>query len=167
MFKKVKPSELQNNLFKMISKDWGVITVSGEDKVNGMTASWIQMGYIWNKDVVTVYVRPQRYTDELMRKEETFSVAFFDEEYREQVNYLGRISGKDEDKLKKCDFTTTIVEDTAVIEQASVVFVCKKLYQGILKKENFLDQELAKKCYPGEDFHHAYVAEIKEVLVKE
>ncbi len=167
MFKSIKPSELDANLFTAFSKQWGVITVQCDEKVNGMTASWLQMGYLWNKNVVTIYVRPQRYTNLYMQKEEFFSVAFFDESYRKDLAYLGKISGNDKDKLKECNMTVTLHQGTPIIDQAKMVFVCRKMYQGKLNKDNFLDEKVMIDCYPEEDFHHAYVAEIVDVLIKE
>lgn len=166
MLKAIGISELDNNIFDLISKDWGVITVNAKDKVNGMTVSWVQMGHLWNKDVVTVYVRPQRYTYEFINQEDTFSLAFFDDNYRKELAYLGSASGRNEDKLAHCNFTTSIVDNTPVIDQAKLVFVCRKLYEVDLKEENFVDNDIMNKCYPGKDFHRAYTAEIMSVLIK-
>ncbi|MEG1461549.1 flavin reductase family protein [Anaerorhabdus sp.] len=166
MLKAIGISELDNNIFDLISKDWGVITVNAKDKVNGMTVSWVQMGHLWNKDVVTVYVRPQRYTYEFINQEDTFSLAFFDDNYRKELAYLGSASGRNEDKLTHCNFTTSIVDNTPVIDQAKLVFVCRKLYEVDLKEENFVDNDIMNKCYPDKDFHRAYTAEIMSVLVK-
>lgn len=166
MLKAIGISELDNNIFDLISKDWGVITVNAKDKVNGMTVSWVQMGHLWNKDVVTVYVRPQRYTYEFINQEDTFSLAFFDDNYRKELAYLGSASGRNEDKLAHCNFTASIVDNTPVIDQAKLVFVCRKLYEVDLKEENFVDNDIMNKCYPGKDFHRAYTAEIMSVLIK-
>lgn len=165
-FKKSVVSKLDINLFNLISKDWGVLTVQAQDKVNAMTVSWVQVGHMWNKNVVTVYVRPQRYTYDFIDQQETFSLAFFDEEYRDQLAYLGKATGKNEDKLKTCGFTTTQVEGTAVIEQAKLVFVLRKLFVADIKQEQFVDQGVVKRCYPKKDFHRAYTAEIVQVLLK-
>lgn len=166
MLKEIHISELDNNIFDLISKEWGVITVNAKDKVNGMTVSWVQMGHLWNKDVVTVYVRPQRYTYEFINQEDTFSLAFFDSSYRKELAYLGSVSGRDEDKLVHCNFTTSTVADTPVIDQAKLVFVCKKLYAADLEDDNFLDKDVMNQCYPDKDFHRAYTAEIINILIK-
>ncbi len=167
MFKSIKSNELNKNIFTMIAKEWGLITVQCEEKVNGMTVSWVQLGHLWNKDVVTVYVRPQRYTQDYIQKEEVFSLAFFDESYRKDLAYLGSASGKDEDKLKKVQMTTETWKGAPIIQQAKLIFVCKKLYQDKITKEAFLDKELMNQCYPEEDFHYRYVAEIIDILIEE
>lgn len=163
--KKTTVAKLESNVFTLISKDWAVLTVQTNEKVNGMTVSWVQLGHMWNKNVVTVYVRPQRYTYDFINKQDTFSLAFFEEDYREQLAYLGKISGKDEDKLAHCEFTTSEVEGTPVIEQAKLVFVLRKLFVADIKEEQFVDENVVKRCYPKKDFHRAITAEIVQVLV--
>ena len=97
--KKIEIEKLDRNLISLIHNDWAVLTVQDEGKVNGMTVNWVQMGWLWNKAVVTVYVRPQRHTYPLIERENSFSLAFFDNDQREKLAYLGKASGKDEDKL--------------------------------------------------------------------
>lgn len=164
--KEINILELDNNVFDLISKKWGLVTVKCNDKVNAMTVSWVQLGHLWNKNVVTVYIRPQRYTYEFIEKEDTFSLAFFVEGHREQLAYLGSISGRDEDKLKKCNYTTTLIDGVPVIDQADLVLLCKKIYVDDIKSECFLDNDLKDACYPKSDFHRAYTAVITKVLVQ-
>ena len=35
--------------FKIIGKEWMLVTAGGADEVNTMTASWGGMGWLWNK----------------------------------------------------------------------------------------------------------------------
>lgn len=49
MFKAIQAEELDQNIFKMIGKDWLLITAKKEDKVNTMTASWGSAGIMWGK----------------------------------------------------------------------------------------------------------------------
>ena len=52
--KKIEIEKLDRNLISLIHNDWAVLTVQDEGKVNGMTVNWVQMGWLWNKAVVTV-----------------------------------------------------------------------------------------------------------------
>ncbi len=165
--KKISISELNNNVFELISKDWGVLTVQCGDKVNGMTVSWLQMGHLWNKNIVTVYVRPQRYTYQFINDEETFSLALFDEKYKKELSYLGTKSGSDFDKINNCKMTTSFVKNTPIINEAKLVFVCKKLYVHDLKDNEFVDDNVNHEAYPDKDYHRAFVGEIIEVLSNE
>ncbi|MBO5116601.1 MAG: hypothetical protein J6C25_03750 [Treponema sp.] len=47
--KEINIEELQENPFKMIGKDWLLITAQKDGKANTMTASWGGLGVIWGK----------------------------------------------------------------------------------------------------------------------
>ena len=67
MFKQININELKVNPFNLIGKEWLLISATDGNKCNTMTASWGGLGVIWNKNVATVYIRPQRYTETLCR----------------------------------------------------------------------------------------------------
>ncbi len=66
--KKVEIKELSENFFEAIGKEWMLVTAGNKDGFNTMTASWGGIGWLWNKPVAFVFVRPERYTYELLRK---------------------------------------------------------------------------------------------------
>ncbi|VIF67708.1 flavoredoxin [Clostridioides difficile] len=166
-FREVKIEELQFNPFTKIGKEWLLITAGDSEKFNTMTASWGGVGVYWGKNVVTTYIRPQRYTKEFVDSNDTFTVAFFDETYREALNICGTISGRDINKIEKAGLTPYFVDDTVAFEEANMIIVCKKLYHGNMSPENFDAKENDKKWYPEKDYHTMYISEIIKVLVKE
>ena len=78
--KEIKIEDLVMNPFTLLGKEWCLIGAKNNDRFNAMTASWGGFGVLWNKNVVTIYVRPQRYTRELIDASDFFTVAFFNEE---------------------------------------------------------------------------------------
>ena len=62
--KKIEPKEIDKNVIRLIGEDWMLVAAGNREKFNMMTASWGSMGYLWNKTVVMVFVRPQSYTFE-------------------------------------------------------------------------------------------------------
>ena len=64
-FETILAQDIQYNPFEMIGKQWLLVSAGDKERCNTMTASWGGVGVIWNKNVVTVYIRPQRYTHEL------------------------------------------------------------------------------------------------------
>ncbi|HEK8843276.1 TPA: flavin reductase [Clostridioides difficile] len=166
-FREVKIEELQFNPFTKIGKEWLLITAGDSEKFNTMTASWGGVGVYWGKNVVTTYIRPQRYTKEFVDSNDTFTVAFFDETYREALNICGTISGRDINKIEKAGLTPYFVDDTVAFEEANMIIVCKKLYHSNMPPENFDAKENDKKWYPEKDYHTMYISEIIKVLVKE
>ena len=116
------------NPFKLIGKDWGVITAEKDGKVNAMTASWGGMGVLWNKNVVNIYVRESRYTKEFLDGGDLFSVTFFEDKYRSSLKYLGAVSGRNEDKIANARLNINHDLHVPFIDEGNFVIICKKLY---------------------------------------
>ena len=76
-FREIKIEELQFNPFTKIGKEWLLITAGDEKKHNTMTASWGGVGVLWGKNVVTTYIRPQRYTKEFVDAQDVFTITLF------------------------------------------------------------------------------------------
>lgn len=168
-FREIAPEDLNDSPFRLIGKDWLLITAPDETKesgANAMTASWGGLGVLWNKSVATVYVRPQRHTYTLTEKADRFSLCVLPEEARAALKVCGTKSGRDTDKLKECSLTCTDIDGVKVIEQSKLAFICKKAYADMLKKECFVDTDHIKH-YPADDFHRVYILEIEKILVKE
>lgn len=166
-FKEIKVEELQFNPFTKIGNEWMLITAGDEKGHNTMTASWGGMGVLWKKNVVTAYIRPQRYTKTFVDANDTFTLSFYDEKYRDALTLLGRKSGRDCDKEAEAGLTPYYVDGTTAFEEANMILVCKKQYHQELKPECFDVKENDIACYPNKDYHMMYIAEILKVLVRE
>lgn len=166
-FQEVKIEELQFNPFTKIGKQWMLITAGDREGHNTMTASWGGIGIMWGKPVVSVYIRPQRYTKEFVDSHDTFTVSFYGEECRKALSICGSKSGRDCDKEKEAGLTPFYTDGTTAFEEAEMIFVCRKQYHQEMKPENFDEMENDEKWYPNRDYHVMYMAEIVKVLVKE
>ena len=166
-FREIKIEELQFNPFTKIGKEWLLITAGDEKKHNTMIASWGGVGVLWGKNVVTTYIRPQRYTKEFVDAQDVFTITFFGENCREALALCGKVSGRDGDKIKEAGLTPYFVDGTTAFEEAEMIFVCRKLYADEIKPEKFIATENDARWYPEKDYHTMYIAEITKVLVKE
>lgn len=167
LFQSCTPESLNENPFRLIGKDWMLITAGTPDHHNTMTASWGGVGVLWNKNVCFCFVRPQRHTLGFLEENERFTLSFFPEDCRDALTYCGRHSGRDVDKAKETGLIPCSVEEgTTTFEQARLVLVCKKLYLQDMTPESFLDPALVKQHYPQSDFHKVFVAEIEKCYTK-
>lgn len=166
-FKEVDIKSIHFNPFSAIGTDWMLITAGDKEKFNTMTASWGGVGVLWGKNVATCYIRPQRYTKEFVDKNDTFTLSFFPDGYREALNICGTLSGRDCDKVKKAGLTPVFLDETPAFEEARLVLVCRKLYEDEIKPEHFLDSSADEKWYPKKDYHTMYIAEIIGAYVNE
>lgn len=165
--KNIPIGSLQMNPFEKIGKEWMLITAGDEQAHNTMTASWGGLGVLWNKNVSTCYVRPQRHTFGFMENSESYSLCFFDESYRKALSLCGTLSGRDTDKDKEAGLTCAFHHGVPYYEEASLVLICKKQYSQFLTKKSFVCGETYTKNYPADDLHKMYIGEITDVLVKE
>ncbi|WP_066894580.1 flavin reductase [Clostridium nigeriense] len=166
-YKEISPKELNESAFKLIGSDWMLITAAKDETVNTMTASWGGLGVLWNKNVVYIFIRPQRYTKEFVDASDKFSLTFFNEAYKKDLSYLGTVSGRDENKISKTKLNLSYIEETPVFEESILTIICKKLYAQDLDLKCFIDKSLDDKCYPTKDYHTLYVAEVEKILIKE
>lgn len=160
-FYEISHKEL-SNAESLIGDVWMLLTLRDGEKVNAMTASWGSLGILWNKPVLTCFVRPQRHTYSLMEKEERFSVAFMPEAHRDALRLCGSKSGRDMDKLEASGLTSDKLDGVDVICEADTLIICKKLYVGDLEESGFVCPELLSN-YKNNDFHRFYVCEIERV----
>ena len=164
--KVIKPEELNKNVFSMIGKEWLLVTAEKEGKVNTMTASWGGLGVMWGKDVAFIVLRPQRYTKEFVDAGETFSLSVLGGERRKTLNYLGTVSGRDEDKVAKSGQTVEREDGTPYFGEADTVLICRNLYAQPYDPSCFIDKSCDERWYPDKDYHTLYIAEIEKVLVR-
>ncbi|MDD4076265.1 MAG: flavin reductase family protein [Eubacteriales bacterium] len=145
--------------FEAIGEKWTLITAEKDGVINTMTASWAGIGVLWSKNVVTVYIRPQRYTREFVEANGYFTLTLFDG-YQKELAVLGSKSGRDGDKIKEVGFHAETVGGQPTFAEGTTAIVCKKLYRGRFAPEEFIETGIVSSCYPAKDFHYFYVGEV-------
>lgn len=165
-YKVIAAEDLQKNPVKMIGQDWMLIAAENAGKVNAMTASWGGIGVMWGKPVAFVVIRQTRYTKEFVDANERFSLNFFDGECKKEMGYIGRVSGRDEDKLSVTGMKTEMAEGVPAFEKATKVLVCRKLFAQKFEEQSFIDKSVLDRWYGADPMHTLYIAEIEKVLEK-
>ncbi|MBP1756354.1 MAG: hypothetical protein H6Q59_2752 [Firmicutes bacterium] len=163
-FKEILPDMIRKNPFQMIGKEWMLITAGDKNKVNTMTASWGGLGVMYGKNVAFIVVRPQRYTKEFLDQADTFSLSFLEKGYKKELNYLGSVSGRTEDKITKSGLTLDYFEETPFFAEAENVLICKKLYVQQMSGECLIEERFNNTFFPNGDYHYLYIAEITNAL---
>lgn len=162
----------RENAFELIGKEWMLVTAGTPDRFNMMTASWGGIGWLWNKPVAFVFVRPERHTYTFVEENERLTLCFLghDEAMRDAYNFCGTKSGRDFDKAAATGLRPIPTENGAVsFEQARLTLECRKLFRSDFKAENFIDREVLERWYnerPGGSLHTLYVVEIENVYEK-
>lgn len=166
-FTEIAAKDIRSNPCQLIGREWMLITAGTLESFNTMTASWGNLGHLWNRDVAICYVRPQRHTLGFMERSEVYTLSFFDAAWRGALEYCGSHSGREVDKMAQTGLTPFATPGGAVsFEQARLVLECRKLYAGDLTEAGFVDKSVVSEMYGEGDFHRFFVGQITHALSK-
>ena len=158
--------DFETKPINLISKAM-LITAGVEGDFNTMTASWGGLGFLWQRPVGFIFIRPQRYTLQFVEREALVTLSFFDDSYRNAMNICGTKSGRDTDKAREAGISPVkFPEGGIAFQEARYVFECKKLYADFMEPEHFIDQSIPEKIYPTKDFHKMFIIEIENAWQK-
>lgn len=155
--------QVQFDPFQRFNHDWALVTAGQKDCFNSMTISWGSMGTIWNRPIITVYVRPDRYTWQFLNQSDIFTVSFFPEQYRQALTVMGRTSGRDCNKVQLAGLTPVEAGGSMSFREAEQTYVCKKIYMNQLNRDAV--PEFAKQIYTnGVEPHYLIMGEVVQTL---
>ncbi len=156
-------TKFRADVFHLFDRQWMVLTAGdfARGEYNPMTVSWGSLGWIWQKPIVQVVVRPHRHTHGFMERFDTFTLSAFTEQHRRALNLLGDMSGRDGDKAAAAGLTPVASEKVAApcFAEAELVLECRKIFRAPFAPAQFLDPSI-EEHYPEEDYHTAYYGEI-------
>jgi flavin reductase (DIM6/NTAB) family NADH-FMN oxidoreductase RutF len=166
-YKKITWKELKENVIRLI-EDWMLVSAGNTDDYNMMTANWGTLGWLWNKPVSTIFVRPHRHTFLYTEREQYYTLTFFRKEHRKTLELMGDVSGRDFDKMNYERLYPLVTENGSIaFQEAYLIIECKKLFATSLKEEDFVETKVISRNYPKKDFHTMYIGEITGVWVRE
>ncbi len=158
------------NAFELIGKEWMLVTAGTQDNFNTMTASWGGIGWLWNKPVAFIFIRPERYTHGFIEANDRLTLSFYGEDYRKALQICGSKSGRDINKVEATGLTPEVLETgTMTFAEARMTLDCRKLFKSSMEAENFLDKAVLERWYndqPGGGLHDIYVVEIEGLYTK-
>ena len=166
MFEKIDIKDLAIKPFELIGDQWMLVTAGSLKSHNTMTASWGGVGIMWFNPVLTIYVRPQRYTKEFLDKSNYFTASFYDSQFKSVLQLCGTKSGREIDKSKATGLVPKKFGKSVAFEQAKLVIVCEKQYVQQISPDCFIDSKIIDTAYKNSDFHFMYIAKIVEAYRK-
>lgn len=154
---------MKNLTANMFNDQWALVTAGTEDHFNTMTISWGGMGTLWSKPVITVYIKPCRYTYEFIKKNDYFTVSFFDKKYKKDLGILGSKSGRDGDKLTLTSLTPVAVDQGMTFKEANKTIICRKIYEQDLELEK-IPAKAKTTYYQNEPVHTMFIGEVMKII---
>lgn len=171
LFEQIAVEEISDNVFKLVGKDFFVITAGKEGNYNSMIGSGGGLGVLFKKPTTWCIIRADRHTLEIMEKERTYTLSYFPDECREQMLFLGSKSGRDSEKMKEVRLTSVQTPSGDMsFREARLIFECKLTELTTPKPDDFCTQEArdyVNEAYKEENHYRKYVfGEIIRVWVK-
>ena len=167
LFTKIEPTEITDNVFKIVGEDFTVITAGNESYFNSMTAGWGGLGILFKPSTWCV-LRANRYTLELIREEQSYTMCYFDDEYKDAVLYFGSKTGRDTDKMENNPLTGVSTPDGNIAyKEARLIIECKLMQITTVLPDDFYFQEGREFIEGGfeeaKDYHKLVFGEITNV----
>ncbi len=171
LFKQISPEEIGSDVFTLAGKVFPVITAGKEDHYNAMTGSGGGFGILFKKPVTWCVLRTDRYTLELIRKEQTYTMSYFPDEYRAQILFLGSKSGRDTEKMKEVELTHVQTPSGEMsFKEAGLIIECKLIQITTPQFTDFYTQEakdyLNEAYKEASDYRKYVFGEITRVWIK-
>ena len=138
-FTEITPEEININPFTSWSR-YVLVTAGNIEKCNTLLVTWGGFGVMWRKKTATIYIRQSRFTKTILDSQDYFTLSFLPEKHKPQMSYMGSHSGRDENKYEGSGLHPLAIGDAAGIEEADLIFVCKKIYTAEMTPDHYTDK---------------------------
>jgi flavin reductase (DIM6/NTAB) family NADH-FMN oxidoreductase RutF len=147
------------------------ITAGKEDRYNSMIGSGGGFGLLFKKPTTWSLLRSDRYTLEIIQKEQTYTLSYFPKEYQVQALFLGSESGRDSDKMKEVELTSVQTPSGDMsFKEARLIIECKLTAITTPSPDDFCSQEardyINEAYKEPSDYRKLVFGEITHVWVK-
>ena len=173
LFKAVEVKDIPEDVFKLIGKDFAVLTAGNSSHYNSMVAGWGGWGILFSKPTAFLMLRSNRYTLELMRKEQRYTMAFFDNEFKDDIIQFGKQSGRNSDeKMKNTELTAVETPSgNMTFKEAKLIVECNLVQVTTVTPDDFYTEESKKFVIDAYaetgDYHKVVFGEITNVWIRE
>ena len=172
LFDSIGVKDIPQDVFTLIADDFAVVTAGKPSHYNSMVASWGGWGINFMKPTTFLVFGAKRYTLKLMREEQSYTMAFFDEEYKEDIMPFGTTSGNSGDEKMK-NTKLTAVETPAgnmAFKEAKLIIESNLVQVTTVAADDFYrdkGQTIMVGTYANpEDYHKIIFGEITNVWIR-
>lgn len=162
----IDPVALNVQIHDLWKNQWMLLTAGdfNTGHFNTMTVAWGSLGMMWNKPFAMVVVRPSRYTFDFINQYPDFTLTAFPKEFHKDLSYLGKVSGRDEDKIAQTNLNPCAAQTTGspVFQEAELIIECRKTYWNDFHPDHFEDLSI-RKIHENKNIHRMYFGEIMHI----
>lgn len=141
-FEAVKPEDVKDSVFTLVGKDRYLLSAGTIPNHNSMTAGWGGFGILFEKPTAWSFLQADRYTLEKIRESKSYTMTFFDEDHKQDVLAMGRISGRNSDKMKETKLTAIQTPGgLPAFSEARLIFEVKLVEISTAYPDDFFTEE--------------------------
>jgi len=172
LFTATDVKSIPKDVFTLISGDFAVLTAGNPSRYNSMVAGWGGWGVLFSKPTTFLMLRSSRYTLELMREERRYTMAFFDDEYKDDIMKFGAQSGRDSDEKMKNTALTAVETPSGnmAFKEAKLIIECNLVQVTTVAPDDFYTEGSKKFIVDAyaetKDYHKVVFGEITNVWVR-
>lgn len=171
LFDTIDVRNIKEDVFTLVGEDYGILTAGTPEKSNSMVTSWGGWGIVFGKPGVFHFLRSNRYTLELMREQQTYTVSYFDSEFKDDIMQFGMKSGRDSDKMKETKLTAVQTPDgNPTYKEAKIILECRLAEVTTVAPEDFYNDEDRKFVTDAHaetgDWHKLVLSQITKAWVR-
>lgn len=171
LFNAIEAKDIPGDVFTLVGSDYTVITAGDSSHYNSMVAGWGGWGILFNKPATWCFLRSSRYTLELIRKGQAYTMSYFDEAYKEDFMLFGMKSGRDSDKMKESKLTSVQTPSgNMTYKEARLIIECKPVEVTTVSPDDFYTEEGRKFIIDAHaetgDYHKIVFGEITGVWLR-
>lgn len=142
LFTKIAPQDIKEDVFTLVSKDFTVLTGGTPERYNSMVAGWGGWGTLFEKPVTWCFLRANRYTLELIKKDQIYTMSYFDNDYKGDIMVFGTQTGRDGSKMKDTQLTAVQTpQGSMAFKEAKLIIECKLVETTTVSPDDFLTED--------------------------
>jgi len=169
LFRLVEPDEIKNTLAElMVQEEYTVITAGTDSLFNSMAASWEAMARYFQKPTTFCLLGAKRYTLELIKKHQSYTMSFFPDQFKGDVFAFGSKSGRDSNKMKETKLTyVKTPSGNITYKEARVVIECQLFEITTVHPNDFYTEEARNFVEKdANDYHKLVFGTITNIWVR-
>jgi len=172
LFNAISVNDIPRDVFTLIGKDFAVLTAGNPARYNSMVAGWGGWGVMFSKPSTFLMLRSSRYTLELIREEKRYTMAFFDDEFKDDIMKFGAQSGRGSDEKMKNTALTAVETPTGnmTFKEAKLIIECNLVQVTTVAPDDFYTEDSKKFVVDAhaetKDYHKVVFGEITNVWVR-
>ncbi|RKX54642.1 MAG: flavin reductase [Thermotoga sp.] len=144
------------------------VTVVGAkhgDKINFMSAAW-HAQFSFDPPLYGVLISPKRFTHDLIKKSSAFSLNFLDSSKFRIVHLMGRISGRDVDKVGELNLKVFIGKELEVpiLSESYAAYECELFDEKKYGDHTLFVGKIVGIHYDEELFNEKYQPDITKII---